>query len=110
MGWPPPAAALKPTEQLGQSPHLKIACGVEQAFEHPLERALEVVAGETERDQRVIMRPDRAVVVRHGIVARFRVGNRPNPPPGKEFWPHQTVRYLDASTEPGAAGDQNQAR
>src|SRR5260370_38657128 len=53
--------------------------------------------------------PDRAVVGRQRIVARFRVGNRANPPPGKEFWPQQTVGHLDGSIEPGDAGEQNLA-
>ena len=109
MGWPTPAAALKAAEQLGQAPHFEISRGVEQACEHSLERTLQVIAGQTECDQRVIMRPDRAVVVRHWIVARFRVGNGANPPPGKKFWPQQTVGHLDGSVKPGDTGEQNLA-
>src|SRR6478672_8204071 len=101
------AAALEATEQFRQPAHLHVSGGVEQAFEHPLDRSLEAVAREPERDQRVVVRPDRSVVIRHRIVARFGIGNGADAPAGKEIRPQQSVADLERPLRPGDAGEQH---
>ena len=48
-------------------------------------------------------------MIRHGVVARFRVGNGANAPPGKELRAQQPVRHLDRPIKLGDAGEQNLA-
>ncbi len=81
-----PAAAAPPeaAEQLRQPLHLHVGRGIEQACEQALDRALQAVAREPERDQRIVVRPDRTVVVGHRIVARFSVRDRADAPAGEE--------------------------
>src|SRR5213594_4393234 len=55
------------------------------------------------------MRPDRAIMVRHWIVPRFRVGDGANAPPGEKLRPQQAVGHLDGSIELGNASEQNLA-
>src|SRR4030095_9686152 len=47
---------------------------VHHTSEHHGSWSLEVVPGKSRGDQRVIMRPDRTIVIRHRIVARFTTG------------------------------------
>src|SRR5947207_14956855 len=49
----------------------------------------EAVAGKAERDQRVVMRPDRAVVIGHRIVAGLAQRHRADAPAGEEMRSHQ---------------------
>src|SRR5262245_3606567 len=107
VGRSAPAAALKTAEQLGQAPHLHVGRGVEQALEDALDRTPEPVAGQAERNQRIVMRPDRAVVIGHRIVARFGIGDGANAPSGEELRPQQAVGYLDRPIGLGNAGEQD---
>src|SRR5215475_4809224 len=67
----PPAPALEAAEQFGESPQVHIGCGLEQSFEYRFDRGLVSVARKTERNQRIVVRPNRAIVIRHRIVSRL---------------------------------------
>src|SRR5467141_171285 len=62
---------LKPAEQFGEPPQIHIARGIEQALEHMFDRMLQPVAREAERYQRIVVRPDRSIVIGNRIVACF---------------------------------------
>src|SRR5262245_45972034 len=106
---PAPAAALEAAEQFRQAPHLHVGRRIEQALEHALDRAIEAAAREPERNQRIVVRPDRAVVVGHRVVARFRAGDGANAPAGEELRPQQPESDLDRPVGPGDAGEQDLA-
>ena len=55
--------ALKATKELRQTTQFQIACRLEQTGEYPGNRLLKAIAGKTQSDQSVIVRPDRSVVV-----------------------------------------------
>src|SRR5450432_4162996 len=80
---------LKSAEQFGEPAQIHIARGVEQALEHLLDRMLQPVAREAECDQRVVMRPDRPVMIRHRIIACLAQRDGANTPAGEEVRPHQ---------------------
>src|SRR5262249_38187275 len=58
---PVAALALKPAEQFRQPPLIHVSGGAKQSAEQSFNRALGIVACHAERDQCVVMRPDRAV-------------------------------------------------
>ena len=55
-----------------------------QPLEQPRRRGAVAVAGEAEADQRVVVRPDRAVVVAHRVVAGLGRRQRADAPAGEE--------------------------
>src|SRR5882724_3423252 len=83
--WPASRSTLEAAEQLRQAPQIHVAGGIEHAFEQLLDLGLMAIAGKTERDQGVVMRPDRPVVIRHRIVARLAPGDGPDAPSGEEL-------------------------
>ena len=67
--------ALEPGEtavQLRQPAQIHVGGGLEQRAEHLRGRPLQAVAREAHGDQAVVVRPDRAVVIGHRVVARLR--------------------------------------
>ena len=73
------------------------------------DRTLEAVAREAERDQRIVVRPDRAVVIGHRIVAHFTARHGPDPPAGEEARAQQPVRDQFRAVRPRDAGEQHLA-
>ncbi len=67
--------ARKAAEQLGQPVEIDHLAGAEHRLEQPQRQVVEAVAGEAGRDERVVVRPDRSVVIRHRVVAQL--GRRP---------------------------------
>src|SRR5262244_1364817 len=61
--------ARKAAEQLGEASRLPIGNGIEHALENSQCRILEPVPREPDRDHRIIVRPNRSVVIRDWIVA-----------------------------------------
>src|SRR6266567_3495271 len=57
--------------------------GVEQSCEDHRGRLLESVSAEPRRDQSVIVRPDRSIVIGHRIVARLAASHRTDAPTGE---------------------------
>ena len=72
-----------------------------------VDRALQPVAREPERDQRVVVRPDRAVVIRHRIVARLAARDGADAPAREELRAEQVVRDLGRALRPRDAGEQH---
>src|SRR6185295_3421294 len=107
---PPAALALEAAEQLGQAAQIHVARRIEQAFEHLRDRALVAIARKPERDQRVVVRPDRAVVIRHRIVARLAARDRTDAPAREEARAEQSVRDALRAIGPRDAGEQHLAR
>src|SRR5262245_40991616 len=85
------ALALAPeaAEQFGQPPQIHIARGIEHAVEQVGHRVLQAVAGEPKRNQRIVVRPDRAVVVGHRIVTGFADRDGADAPARVEALAHQ---------------------
>ena len=70
---------------------VKMRRGQEHALDDPQRLGPAAVAGEPQGDQRVVVRPDRAVVVRERVVAGVVLGHRPHPPPRPERLAHERV-------------------
>ena len=81
--WASPTA-LEAAEQLGQSAQIHVGCGVEETAKDAFKLAFEPILRETERDQGVVMRPNRSVVIGHRIEGPLLTGDRSNTPTGKE--------------------------
>src|SRR6185312_14070215 len=79
-------------EQFRQAAQIHVAGGVEQALKDVLDRRLEAIVAESKRDQRVVMRPNRSVVIGHGIVARLAERDRAYAPAAEEMRLHQVRR------------------
>src|ERR1051325_10896183 len=103
------APAREAAEELGQAAQIHVGRRVEQALEHLLDGALEAVAGEPERDQRIVVRPDRAVVIRQRIVALLALRDGADAPAGEEVRTHQVVPDLGRALLRADAGEQNLA-
>src|SRR3954471_1915156 len=65
--WAPDEAA----EQLRKTPKLLVGCCIEQPLEHGSGFLLQPVPRKPERNERVVVRPHRTVVIRHRIEPRF---------------------------------------
>ena len=65
------------------------------------------VARQAEGDQSVVMRPDRAVVIGHGIVARLGGGHGADAPAREEVAVHQLVGDAGGAVGSGDAGQQH---
>src|SRR5215212_10880880 len=63
------AASLEAAEQFRQPAELHVGGRVEQTLEYALDGMLEAIACESKRNQCVVVRPDRAVVIGHRIIA-----------------------------------------
>ena len=64
---------------------------IKHAPQHFQSMRLQPIARETMGNQGVVVRPDGAIVVRHGIVARFAVRDRANSPTGERRIADQRV-------------------
>src|SRR5262245_13289412 len=58
----------KPTKQLRHPGQVKVCAGVEQVIKNGCRLRFETVAREAPSHERVVVWPDRAIVVRHGVV------------------------------------------
>src|SRR4029077_2763781 len=81
-----PVAVLlrKTAEQLRQPAIVHVIRGAEQAVEQALDRLFVSVAREPERAQRIVVRPNRAIVVRHRVVTCLTRRYRADAPAGEE--------------------------
>src|ERR1700733_10817225 len=52
----------------------------------------QAVTRETQRDQGIVMRPDRAVMIRHRVITGLAARNGADAPAGEEMRPHQIGR------------------
>src|ERR1700722_8997423 len=94
------APSAKPAIELGQPPQIHIAGGGEGRFEHLVYMLLEPIARQTKRNERIVMRPDRAIVIRHRIVARLPLGDRSNAPARKEVRRDHRIRDAAGPVRP----------
>ncbi len=67
-------------------------------------RMLQAVAREAERDQRVVVRPDRTVMVGHRVVARLAFGDRADAPAREKLLAHQVGGDAPGAVLPHDAG------
>src|SRR5215468_518967 len=71
-------APWEAAKQLRQPPQIHIARSLEQPPEDPEDLGLQAITRQTQRNQRIVMRPNRAVMIRHRVVARGRNRSRPH--------------------------------
>src|SRR5262249_30308363 len=105
--WAASRPGLEAAEEFGQAPQVHVGGGVEHAFEQLLDLDLMAIAGKAERDQSVVMRPDRAVVIRHRIVARLAPGNGADAPSREELRGQQHRGDLASMLRPCDAAEQD---
>src|SRR5262249_60325866 len=79
------------TEQLWEAAILDRAAGVEERAQDLRGPSRVAVSGEARSHQRVVVRPDRPIVVAHRIGPRRALGERPQPPPGPDVVLEQPV-------------------
>ena len=100
----PPAEAA---EQLRHAVEIEEPAGIEAAPPGSSPTgSLEAVAGEARGDQGVVVRPDRAVVVRHRVVARLAGVDRPDAPARKQASSSSESATRAARSGRGDAGEQ----
>src|ERR1700722_450445 len=87
--WSTSLFAPEAAEQFGQSAQVHVGCSVKQRLEQKIDRMLEAVTREPKGDQRIVVRPDRSVMIGHWIVTRFTVGHSADAPAGEEVGLHQ---------------------
>src|SRR5439155_12971164 len=73
-------------------------------------RMLQAVAREAERDQRIVVRPDRSVVIGHRVVADFAPRDGADAPSRKELLAHQVGRDPPGTVGSDNAGEQKLTR
>ena len=102
-----PGPAREAAEQLGQ-------CGADPCSSAASNRPrtsrstprLEAVAREAQRDQRVVVRPDRAVVIGHRVVARLAHGDGADAPAGEDIGAAAARGDAPRAVRPRDAGEQ----
>src|SRR6266487_1442240 len=72
---------------------IKEKTGIEQTCEDHRCGLLQSVSGESRGDQGVIVRPDRSIVIGHGIVSRLAASHRTNAPTGERSFVCERCRY-----------------
>src|SRR5205085_4891515 len=77
-------SAPETAEELRKPTQLQTGGGLKQACQNLRRKLGKPVAAHPGRDDGVVMGPDRPIVVRHWVIARFPVGDRTNAPPGIE--------------------------
>src|SRR5262249_44683080 len=70
-------------EQLRQPVQIEVLTRREQAVKDGKRRGVHPVAAQAGRDESIIVRPDRTIVVRHRVVPRFGSRDRANAPTGE---------------------------
>src|SRR6185437_3773378 len=93
---------MKAAEELRLAVQIEEATRIEQSGEHLRGLLSESVAGEAGGDERIVVRPDGSVVIRHRVVARGAHGHGANAPAGEPRGVRQ--RRCDA-TRPRRARD-----
>jgi len=68
---------------------IHVGGGIENTVEEAIDRAFGADLRKAKGDLRVIVRPDRAIMMGHWIVADFAARHRTNAPPGEEIGRHQ---------------------
>ena len=103
-------AATEAAEQFGKALLVEIEGRFEQGTEDPGYRILQAVTRKTRRDQGVVMRPDRTVVITYRIVTAFPARERPDAPTGEAIRLQQTRRHRFRVALRGNAGQESMAR
>ena len=98
--------APEAAEQFRGPTQVHIARRVIETRQEPLSFLSQSVSSEAEADQRVVVRPDRAVVVGHRIVARFGRSDRPDAPASEEVRAQQLLSDRRRSFLRDDAGEQ----
>src|SRR3954469_19556670 len=78
---------------------LNHAADVQLAEEDLASKISEAVASHAAGDDRIVVRPDGAIMVGKWIVASFAGGNGADPPSGEEFRTDESLRGLAASRD-----------
>src|SRR5690606_11178352 len=73
-------AAREAAEEFGKTVEVEEEARIQQRGEDAGSLFVEAVSGEPRRDEGVVVRPDRTIVVRHRVVARLAGGHGPNSP------------------------------
>ena len=84
---------------------MKKATRIKQALKNSGCFLRETVTGKSCRDDRIVVWPDRAVVVRHRAITRFAFCHRANSPAGKGCLVQQCCHHASSSIFTGDAGE-----
>ena len=80
---------------------------LEQPAEDLEDLGLQAIAAETQRNQRIVMRPNRAVMIRHRVIAGGRNRGRPHSPTGEAA---RAEKCLGDTARASGIGDPGQQR
>ena len=86
-----PAMPAEAAEELGQPAQLELLRRGEESFGNADHVVLEAVARQAESHEGGVVRPDRAVVIRHRVVARLALADRPDAPAREHPVAHHRV-------------------
>ena len=87
------ARSLEAAKELGQPPQLHLGGGSAHRLEQRGGALLESVVRKSDGDHRIVVRPDRSVVIRHRVVAGLTFGNGPYAPARMKVRRHQLFRH-----------------
>src|SRR3984957_9480113 len=104
--WALAEGAREAAKQFRRPTQVHIARSVKETRQEPLSFLSQSISSKAEADQRVVVRPDRAVVVGHRIVARFGRGDRPDAPAREEVRTQQLLSDRRRSILRNDAGEQ----
>ena len=81
----PTRAASEAAKEFREAALIHFQRGIEEAVEYRLNAVAVPISRKASGDHRVVVRPNRAIVVRHRIIARFRRSDGSDAPAGKRI-------------------------
>src|SRR5690625_525247 len=88
----------------------EVECRIEECIEDGRGLSPQSITGEAEGDQGSVMRPDRAIVVREGVVDRLVPGQGPDTPAREHLGIEQNTRHPSGLLWAGHARPEEVAR
>ena len=105
-GWALAWIAWKAAKQLGDAVQVKIHGSIEQTREDTRTFFRHSITGQAARDQRIIVRPNAAVVITHRVVARLRGDHGADAPSGKRLGRQERLGQASSSLRERYTGKQ----
>ena len=91
---------IEAAKQLGQALQIEVNAGFVQAQHHPQRSGAKPVVRKATCHERVVVRPDRTVVIAHGIVARLAARERADAPAREALRLHELLRKARGPLRP----------